>query len=209
MKAIVLLFTATLYSVCSAFPIVGDQQSNELCASLAYPQDAASVYVHLCNTPGKGNTRTHFCVLLYTQLYSQVCSPCMHKLLSWAGFACAAICYITLSARLLLQVLASWHTFQGVHHPPSTMQLQWMWRFAVSSTRFYSLLHRMNLVSNSIIGAQNFRYHAHKTLYPASKPMSSLWYLRLNIDRHITIIIVTKIDNSLILALTCQSTFTM
>ena len=71
MKAIVLLFTATLYSVCSAFPIVGDQQSNELCASLAYPQDAASVYVHLCNTPGKGNTRTHFCVLLYTQLYSQ------------------------------------------------------------------------------------------------------------------------------------------
>ena len=56
--------------------------------------------------------------------------------------------YYPLSARLLLQVLASWQTFRGVHRPPSRMQLQWLWHFAVSSTRFYSLLHRMNPVSN-------------------------------------------------------------
>ena len=56
--------------------------------------------------------------------------------------------YYPLSARLLLQLLASWQTFLGVHRPPSRMQLQWLWHFAVSSTRFYSLLHRMNPVSN-------------------------------------------------------------
>ena len=57
MKAIVLLFTATLFVVCSAFPTVGGQQSNELCKTLAYPQDAPAAYVHLCYTPGKGITR--------------------------------------------------------------------------------------------------------------------------------------------------------
>ena len=91
--------------------------------------------------------------------------------------------YYPLSARLLLQVLASWRTFQGVHLPSGRMQLQWMWHFAVSSTRFYSLLHRMNPVSNTciIIGPRN--YHWCETLYPASKAIVLCTYLIFPIRR--------------------------
>ena len=61
MKAIVLLFTATLFVVCSAFPLyekrsARGQQSNSFCATLAYPQRNPTAYVHLCHTPGEGIT---------------------------------------------------------------------------------------------------------------------------------------------------------
>lgn len=62
MKAIVLLFTATLFAIGGTFPtyekIARDQQSNEFCATVAYSQDDLVAYVHLCYTPRKGNTRT-------------------------------------------------------------------------------------------------------------------------------------------------------
>lgn len=61
MKTMVLLFTATLFAVCGAFPtyekISRGQQSNEFCATLVHPQNDSAAYVHLCYTPRKGNTR--------------------------------------------------------------------------------------------------------------------------------------------------------
>ena len=57
----VLLFTATLFAICGAFPtyekISRGQQSNEFCATLVHPQNDSAAYVHLCYTPRKGNTR--------------------------------------------------------------------------------------------------------------------------------------------------------
>ena len=62
MTTIVLLFIATLFPICGAFPtyekIARGQQSNEFCATVAYPQDDPAAYVHLCYTPGKGITRS-------------------------------------------------------------------------------------------------------------------------------------------------------
>ena len=96
MKAIVLLFTATLFVVCSAFPTVGGQQSNEFCTTLAYPQDAPAAYVHLCYTPGKGITRILNFVtipdfLLVCTCVLSMCSPCKCNLLSRAGFASGSL----------------------------------------------------------------------------------------------------------------------
>ena len=60
MKAIVLLFTATLFAVSGAFPtsekFAEGQQTGEFCATLEYPQEDPAAYVHLCYTPGEGNT---------------------------------------------------------------------------------------------------------------------------------------------------------
>lgn len=57
----VLLFTATLFAICGAFPtyekVSRGQQSNEFCATLVHPQNDSAAYVHLCYTPRKGNTR--------------------------------------------------------------------------------------------------------------------------------------------------------
>ena len=61
MKTMVLLFTATLFAICGAFPtykkISRGQQSNEFCATLVHPQNDSAAYVHLCSTPRKGNAR--------------------------------------------------------------------------------------------------------------------------------------------------------
>ena len=71
MKAIVLLLTATLFAASGAFPtyenFAESQQTGEFCATLEYLQEDPAAYVHLCYTPGKGNT-------LFVFLYSVSCT---------------------------------------------------------------------------------------------------------------------------------------
>ena len=121
MKAIVLLFTATLFVVYSAFPTVGGQQSNEFCTTLAYPQDAPAAYVHLCYTPGKGITRILNFVtipdfLLVCTCVLSMCSPCKCNLLSRAGFASGSL--FSGSYRIILKMSKfptcnTWGTFKS------------------------------------------------------------------------------------------------
>ena len=86
MKAIVPLFTATLFVVCSAFPLyeksARGQQSNNFCATLAYPQRNPAAYVHLCHTPGQGITHTRYTCCVYLILFADL-------VLVW--FACSLI----------------------------------------------------------------------------------------------------------------------
>ena len=92
------LFTATLFVVCSAFPldekITKDQQysafpldekiarvqlSNNYCATLEYNQGGTTGYVHLCDIPGEGIAHTCLiCMhahagLVYPRFTSRIC----------------------------------------------------------------------------------------------------------------------------------------
>ena len=75
MKAIIVpLFTATLsVVVCSAFPLdektTKGQQTNNLCATLEYPQPEPTGYVRLCYTAGVGNTYILVIVILFVCTY--------------------------------------------------------------------------------------------------------------------------------------------
>ena len=84
MKAIIVrLFTATLFVVCSAFPldekitkgqldekITKGQQANNYCATLTYNQGRNTGYVHLCYTPGKeGITHTCYLICMHARVY--------------------------------------------------------------------------------------------------------------------------------------------
>ena len=140
MKAIVPLFTATLFVVCSAFPLyeksARGQQSNSFCATLAYPQSNPAAYVHLCYTPGEGiSLYKRACVFNTTRQTRLTSRVCMQS-------------YIPPSSPLLLQVLASRQTFLDVYPPVCRTQLQWMWHLAMGSTRFCFLQHHVNPVSN-------------------------------------------------------------
>ena len=99
MKAIVPLFTATLFVVCSAFPLyeksARGQQSNNFCATLAYPQPNPTAYVHLCHTPGarEGITRTHYLCVFDTRrpsprLISLICMQSYTNLSLFLHYYC-------------------------------------------------------------------------------------------------------------------------
>ena len=78
MKAIVPLFTATLFVLSSAFPLSNKiarvQYSNNFCVTLEYSQCDLAGYVHLCYTPGEGITRTLIILYACTYVYL-VCLP--------------------------------------------------------------------------------------------------------------------------------------
>ena len=64
------LFTATLFVVCSAFPLHATiQQLNKFCSTLKYDQGDTTGYVHLCHTPGEGITLTCYLICKHAHVY--------------------------------------------------------------------------------------------------------------------------------------------
>ena len=62
MKATVVLFTATLFAICSAFPIHEEtMRCQQFCTTVTHrcSHCAVSAYVHVCHTPEIGKTHTH------------------------------------------------------------------------------------------------------------------------------------------------------
>ena len=82
-----LLLTATLFAASGAFPtyenFAESQQTGEFCATLEYLQEDPAAYVHLCYTPGKGNTFFVLCSVSCTlRCFSSGCLSSKKKAMS-------------------------------------------------------------------------------------------------------------------------------